>query len=360
MVRAEIDLGALRDNLQRVRDHLPQGCQLMFVVKEDAYGHGLLPVAKAASELVDWYGVGTVGEARALRRARLAHPIYIMNPPVGRALVQAVREGYHLPVGDWQMIEELPRAARRAGRPALVHLVVDTGMGRYGLLPEEAERARRRLEAASGVRLVGICSHLSSAHAESGDAVAFTRAQVWRFRKLLEDWQCQGRELAFRHLANSAAALAFPEGTAPPFNLARVGIAIYGYPEGPQPPPFPLRPVARAWTEIMAVRRLPQGWPVGYERQFVTPRTTRVAVLGAGYGDGLRPQLRRVGIRQELAPLVGKLGMDTAMADVSDLARVRRGERAWLLGPGLKSFTGWACPVVVPVLLSARRRWLFQ
>ncbi|MCD5408721.1 alanine racemase, partial [Candidatus Bipolaricaulota bacterium] len=302
MVRAEIDLAALRDNLIRLREHLPRGCRLMFVVKEDAYGHGLRQVALASQDLVDWYGVADLAEARLLRRLGLSHPIFIMLPPLGRALMDAIREGYHLPVGDSDMLAELPTIARRVGRPALVHLGVDTGMGRFGLLPEEAEEALRALLHSPSVRVVGVYSHLSSAHTAGRDDIAFTRAQVWKFRKLLEDWEMSGADIPFRHLANSAAALAFPEGTAPPFNMVRVGTAVYGYPEGPQPPPFPLRPVARVWTRVAAVRRLPPGWPVGYERRYVIPRQGRVAVLAAGYSHGLRQGLRRVAIRDGLAP----------------------------------------------------------
>lgn len=358
MVRAEIDLWALRANLVAVREHLPRGCCLMFVVKEDAYGHGLRQVALASQDLVDWYGVADLTEARLLRRLGLSHPIFIMLPPLGKALLQAIREGYHLPIGDEEMVAEVPRAARRAGRPALVHLAVDTGMGRFGLLPEEAEEALRALLHSPSVRVVGVYSHLSSAHTAGRDDIAFTRAQVWKFRKLLEDWSMQGMEIPFRHLANSAAALAFPEGTAPPFNMVRVGTVIYGYPEGPLPPPFPLRPVARVWTEVTAVRRLPAGWPVGYERLYVTPGPRQVAVLGAGYGDGLRPELGRVAIRDREVPLLGKIGMDTAMADITGVPKVKRGDRALLFGPEVGGPKGWACPVLVPVLLSARRRWI--
>ena len=121
MVRAEIDLAALRANLIQVREHLPNGCLLMFVVKEDAYGHGLRQVALASQDLVDWYGVADLAEARLLRRLGLPHPIFIMLPPLGRALAAAIREGHHLPVGDRDMLAELRAAARRAERSCLLY-----------------------------------------------------------------------------------------------------------------------------------------------------------------------------------------------------------------------------------------------
>lgn len=330
----------------------------MAVVKEDAYGHGLVRTARAGADVVDWFGVASVAEARALRRAGLDQHIFIMLPPVGRAMVTAIREGFHIPVGDMDMLEEIPAAARQARRPAHVHLEVDTGMGRFGLLPEEAERALNRLADDRHMKLAGVYSHLSSAHAPAQDDVAFTRAQVWWFRKLLETWTLDGERVPWRHLANSAAALAFHEGTAPPLNMVRVGIAIYGYPDVPCQPPLDVQPAARVWTQIAAVRTLPRGWPVGYERRYVTEGPRRVAILAAGYGDGLRPEFHRVAIHHQEVPLLGKLGMDTVAADVSELPNVRRGDEAVLFAPGVNGLEPRVCPLLVPVLLSARRTWV--
>ncbi len=355
MVHVEVDTAAIRGNLERLRAWLPRRVALMLVVKEDAYGHGLVPVARAVRDLVDWFGVAWVSEARALRRAGIAAPVFLMIPPVGTELVQAVREGFHLPLGDLGMVEEIEAAARRAGKQALVHIEVDTGMGRFGLLPEEAELAWQKLDRRR-VEVVGLYSHLSSASGHTLEDLHFTRAQVWWFRKFLEEWEHRGIEVPWRHLANSAAVLAFDEATAPPLNMVRIGTAAYGYPEGPGQPPVELVPAARVWTHVAAVRNLPRSWPVGYARQYVTPAPQRVAILAAGYGDGLRPELRRVFIREQEAPLLGKLGMDTVAADVSHVERVQRGDRAVLFGPGI-SYPDWICPVLVPVLLSSPRRW---
>lgn len=357
MVRATVDTGAVRGNLERIREWLPRRLAILLVVKEDAYGHGLLPVARAAQGIADWFGVAYLSEARALRRAGFEEPIFIMTPPAGPALVQAIREGYHLPLGDCGMIPELEEAALRARRRALVHLEVDTGMGRFGLLPEEVEGALRRL-ARARVEIAGVYSHLSSANGSSPEDLHFTRAQVWWFRKVLEDWERRGIAIPWRHLANSAAVLAFDEATAPPLNMVRVGTAAYGYPEGPARPPVELIPAARVWTEVAAVRDLPRSWPVGYGRGYVTPEPQRVAILAAGYGDGLRPELKRVVIHDQAAELLGRLGMDSVAADVTGIERICRGDRALLFGPGVASHQGWICPVLVPVLLSAHRRWV--
>ncbi len=356
MVRAEVDIGVVRENLERLRGWLPRRLAILFVVKEDAYGHGLLHVARAAQEIADWFGVAYLHEARALRRAGFQHPIFIMTPPTGPSLVQAIRDGHHIPLGDSGMIPEIEAASLRARRRALVHIEVDTGMGRFGLLPEEAEGALHRLDR-KRIEVAGVYSHLSSANGCTDEDLHFTRAQVWWFRKLLEEWERRGIGAPWRHLANSAAVLAFDEATAPPLNMVRVGTAAYGYPEGPVAPPLDLIPAARAWTEVAAVRDLPRSWPVGYGRQYVTPSPRRVAILAAGYGDGLRPELKRVMIRDQEVPIVGKLGMDSVAADVSEIENIRRGDRALLFGPGVASHQGWICPVLVPVLLSARRQW---
>ena len=355
MVKAEVDLRAIRENLLRLRDWLPKRVALMFVVKEDAYGHGLLPVAKAAEGIADWFGVANVQEAFALRKAGFNEPIFLMIPPVGGELLVAIRAGFHIPLGDLGMLAEVEEAARRVGKPALLHLEIDTGMGRFGLLPEEAEKAVELIHP-KRVKLMGIFSHLSSAYGTAQEDMEFTRAQVWWFRKILQEWE--GRvEAPWRHLANSAAVLAFHEATAPPLNMVRVGTAAYGYPEGPAKPPVPLIPAARVWTEVAAVREVPPGWPVGYGREFITERPSRLAILAAGYSHGLRPELRDVLIRDRRAPLVGKIAMDTVACDVSEAGCVRRGEKALLFGPEVER-PGWVCPILVPVLLSARRRFL--
>ncbi len=358
MVRAEIDTGVLRQNLLRLRARIPESSSLMAVVKEDAYGHGLLKTARVGADLVDWFGVASLAEGNALRRAGLRQHIFVMLPPVGRALRDTIREGFHFPVADPQMLEEIPKVARQAGRPAQVHLEVDTGMGRFGLLPQEAEQALERIPGVPWIELAGIYSHLSSAHSSAQDDVAFTRAQVWRFRQLLRDWSLEGDRVPWRHMANSAAALAFHEGTAPPLNMVRAGIALYGYPDVACDPPLDVVPAARVWTDVAAVRSLPQGWPVGYERRFVTRSPARTAILTAGYGDGLQVGMEQVTIRSEAAPLLGKLGMDTAAADVTHVGGVRRGDRALLFGPETKALTPRVCPLLVPVLRWARRRWV--
>lgn len=355
MVFAEVDLRAIRENLQRLRDWLPRRIALMFVVKEDAYGHGLIPVAEAAREIVDWFGVANVQEAFALRKHGLSQPIFLMIPPVGEELVEAIRAGFHIPLGDAGMVAEVEEAARRAGKRALVHLEIDTGMGRFGLLPEEAEGLLDRLNPKL-VELSGIFSHLSSAYGTAPEDLEFTRAQVWWFRKILQEWE--GRiDVPWKHLANSAAVLAFHEATAPPLNMVRVGTAAYGYPEGPAKPPVPLRPAARVWTQIAAVREVPAGWPVGYGRTFVTKRPAKLAILAAGYSHGLRPELRDVLVRDFRAPLVGKIAMDTVACDVTEVFGVKRGEKALLFGPEVER-PDWVCPILVPVLLSSRRSFV--
>jgi alanine racemase len=278
-----------------------------------------------------------------------------MIPPVGGKLVAAIRAGFHIPLGDLGMLPEVEEAARRAGKPALLHLEIDTGMGRFGLLPEEAEEIVSHLKP-KWVKLMGIFSHLSSAYGTAPEDLEFTRAQVWWFRKLLQEWEGKV-EAPWKHLANSAAVLAFHEATAPPLNMVRVGTAVYGYPEGPAKPPVPLTPAARVWAEIAAVRAVPAGWPVGYGRAFVTTKPSKLAILAAGYSHGLRPELKEVVVREKRAPLVGKIAMDTVACDVSEVGSVRRGEKALLFGPEVER-PGWVCPILVPVLLSARKRFV--
>jgi len=356
MLYAEVNLGTLRENLRRIRELLG-GTGFLFVVKEDAYGHGLEEVTVAAAELVDWFGVGSLEEARRIRALGIRNPILIMNPPLAEELPGIIREGLHFVLGDWELLREAERIAGALRRPAFVHIPVDTGMGRYGFLPEEVEGLLRELSGCLNVETVGIYSHLSSAHQASADDIAFTRAQIHSFRDLLRRLEKRGVKMPFVHLANSAGLLSFPETSTEPFNLARVGAAAYGYVDGFWRR-WGLRPISRVWTHVAAVRELPANRPVGYERCYVTKRPTRMAVLGVGYRHGLSEHVKWAWIGEEKAPLIGRVGMDSAVLDVTGIPGVRRGTEVLLSDGSGENIAGWILPALVPLLFHAQRSYV--
>lgn len=356
MLYAQIDLGALRENLGRIRELLG-GTGLLFVVKNDAYGHGLERVATAAAELVDWLGVTSLDEARRIRIQGLGAPILIMTPPPAAELEDVIREGCHFVVGDWEHLREVERAAAAVGAPAFVHVPVDTGMGRYGFLPEEVEGLLVELSHRDGVMVAGIYSHLSAAHSPDADDIAFSRAQIHRFRRLVERLTHRGLRVPFIHVANSAGLLSFPETSVEPFNLVRVGTAAYGYVDGFWRR-WGLSPVSQVWGKIVAVRDLPPGWPVGYERGYVTRSPTRLAILGAGYAHGVSEHFRWVWVNGRPAPLIGKAGMDSVALDVTGIPGVKRGSEAILFDGTGENISGWILPALTPVLSRAKKTYV--
>lgn len=356
MLHAEIDLGTLRENLERIRRLLGE-TGLLFVVKEDAYGHGLEEVVGATAGSVDWFGVGSLDEALRIRARGIGKPILIMTPPSPGELPRVIREGFHFVLGDWELMREAERAAAAVRRPAFVHIPVDTGMGRYGFLPEEVEGLLRELSGCLNVEAVGIYSHLSAAHRASAEDIAFTRSQVRMFRELLQRLGTRGIRFPFVHLANSAGLLSFPETSTAPFNLVRVGAAAYGYVEGFWRE-WGLRPVSRVWARVVAVRELPAGRSVGYERRYTTNRPIRAAIIGAGYRHGLSAHLKWAWIGEEKAPLIGRVGMDSAALDVSGIPGVRRGTEVLLSDGSGENIAGWILPALVPLLTHSHKNYV--
>jgi len=351
-----VDLVTLRENLRRIRDLLGH-TGFLFVVKGDAYGHGLEEVAEAAADLVDWFGVESLGEARRIRARGTENPVLIMVPPHPEELPAVIREGFHFVLGDWDLLHEAERAAGAAGRPAFVHIPVDTGMGRYGFLPEEVGGLLSELSHCLNVEAVGIYSHLSSAHRASADDIAFTRTQIELFLDLLLRLERRGARFPWVHLANSPGLLSFPETSFEPFNLVRVGAAAYGYVDEFWRK-WGLRPISRVQSRVVSVRNVRTGWPVGYERRYVTRRPTRVALLGVGYRHGLNESIRWAWIEGQRAPLIGRLGMDSAALDVTEIPGVRRGTEVLLSDGSGENMEGWILPALVPMLSRAEKTWV--
>lgn len=340
MLQAEVNLEALRGNLRRIRG-LVGDTGLLLVVKGDAYGHGLEEVAGAARGLVDWFGVGTLAEARRIRSLGIELPVLILQPPPPRDLPGAVRDGFHLVAGDWELLAEAARAAAAVGVPAFVHLAVDLGAATSGFPPGEVEGVVRELAHRPEVEPVGICSHLPFAHSGRPEEIALTRAQIARFRALLGRLRERGIVFPFVHVANSAGILSFPETLAEPFNLARAGVAAYGYVDGFWRD-WGLKPVARLRGEILAVRE-------------PSPGTARLALLGAGYRHGLSDRLRWVWVEGARAPIVGRIGLDHTALDVSGVPGARRGSEVIVFDGTGRNLEGWPLPTLVAMLSRAER-----
>jgi alanine racemase len=325
---AEISLPALRHNLFEVVRRVG-GSTILAVVKADAYGHGAIPVARAllaagASRL----GVATVAEALELRGAGVTAPVLVMGGGLlEEELPEVLRHNLTPVLPSRESVDELARYAARQTSPLPVHLKIDTGMGRLGLSPEEAQSL---LESSwpSSLYLEGLMSHLSCA--DEADQAA-TEAQLVRFRSLLAALKESGIVVPVAHIAGTAGILRYP---ASHFDMVRPGLMLYGYAPGATPADG-LRPVLTWKTHVVQVKRLRPGQCVSYGGTFVADRPMTLAVLGVGYADGFSRDLSnqgRVLIKGRMARVLGRVCMDLTMVDVTEIPSVQFKEEAVLIG----------------------------
>ncbi len=326
LIRARIDSAALRSNLRVIRACAP-GRRVMAVVKANAYGHGLTGTALALAD-ADAFAVARLEEAMALREAGLRRRIVLLEGVFDAAQLQeAARLDLDLVVHqDLQLALLETQPSERRYR---LWLKVDTGMNRLGFRPEQFRAAWQRLTRLSAPPLeLRVLTHLAGADEEDG---SFTREQLARLEPLV-----QGLNVEVS-IANSAAILSQPTTHA---HWVRPGLALYGISPFPQRRgrEFGLKPAMTLESTVIAVRELPAGERVGYGGTWRASRPTRLAIIAAGYGDGLLRSLSNgapmlIGARR--VPLVGRVSMDMIAADVTELPGVSVGDRVELWGAGL-------------------------
>lgn len=322
---ARVDLGAIVSNFRRIRER--SGRRVLAVVKAGAYGHGAVPVARALEAAgADFFCVAIAEEGIELRRAGIRAPILLLN--FASAGDAAVHRGFGLTptLTSLPQIREFAAATARYAEPLNVHLKIDTGLTRLGILPDEAGDAARLLAAAPGLRVEAAFSHFS--HGE--DPSHPTRERQTRAAHAAFD-ALRGAGLAFgwTHLANSGAALEGPEHDC---DAVRPGLLLYGV--APGPPVEDIRPALTWETEVAAIKEVGAGVAVGYGGTFVTARPSRLAVLPIGYDDGYRRSFSsRVPVLLPAgpAPTVGAISMDLTVCDATD-AGASPGDRVVLLG----------------------------
>ncbi|MET7277554.1 alanine racemase [Kribbella sp. NPDC005582] len=334
--RAEaiVDLAAIRHNVATLRDRAVDS-QLMTVVKADGYGHGIVPVARAARQAgADWIGAAVLEEALALRDAGDTGPIFCWLTTPGEPLADAVAAGIDLSAGALWEIDELAAAAD--DRPARVHLKIDTGMSRGGAVPEEWPaliRAALRAQAAGQIEIKGIWSHLAQSDEPKS---AINDAQLATFLEAIDVAESFGVEAEFKHLANSGATLALPETH---FNLVRPGVATYGlspFGHALTADELGLRPAMTLKARLAMVKRVPAGVGVSYGLTWTAPRPSTLGLIPLGYGDGL-PRHASNGAPVQSAgqrrSVVGRICMDQCVVNLED-DDVAAGDEVVLFGPG--------------------------
>ena len=327
----EVDLEAIAHNVRRVAfDIVGPGTRVLAVLKADAYGHGATRVARTVlNNGASYLGVASVNEGTALRQAGIVAPILILGFVPAWQAREVVLNDLTATVFDLDVVGALSRAARELGRTVRVHVKVDTGMGRLGLLPGQVTALVRELQPLPHLEVEGIFTHFSVADSDED----YTRWQLGRFRRVLDELAGAGFEFALVHAANSAAILSLPESH---FSLVRLGLAMYGLAPSPQVPcPADFRPALTFKTQIAQVKALPDGSFVSYGNTYRIRGEQKIAVIPVGYADGFRRAPRHWGhvlVRGQPAPIVGRVCMDQTMIDVTDIAGVRQGDEVVLIG----------------------------
>lgn len=306
---AEVDLAAIRHNVRRLSRDLPPGGRHCAVVKAFGYGHGAVPVARAALAAgSSWLGVATATEAEELRDAGLHAPIIVFGPMTGAELGRAVAADADVVAWSAPFVEE----ARRLG--ARVHVKFDSGMGRLGVTEAEA-RELCATAAAGPSRLIGLMSHFATA--DEADTTFF-EYQLGRFTRLAAELRAVYPDL-LRHIANSAATL---RSHASRFDLVRTGIALYGLaPSNDDPFKDDLRPAMRLRSYIAGVRHVQPGDSVGYGRRFIAEAPARIAIVPIGYADGIARALTNRGdvlVAGRRCRITGTISMDQLTVRLPD------------------------------------------
>ena len=357
-VWAEVSLGALTHNLRAIRRYVNRADapaasggaasrsaksrtprKVLAVVKGDAYGHGAAPVARALERAgADWFGVTSAAEGADLRAAGVRKPILVMTGFWTGEEKSLLANKLTPAVTGLETLRWLERAAARGRRgPVGFHLKIDSGMNRLGVSPEEIPAFARALADSPHVRLEGVFTHFASSDVLTSSQ---TEEQSMRFALALARLRALKIPTGLVHMANSAAVGARPETWA---DMVRPGALLYGYHQFYDPPErrtemelkLPLRPALSLRARIVLLRDLAPGSAVGYNARWTAARPSRVAVISAGYADGLLRALTNRGhaiVRGKIVPLVGTISMDLATADVTGIDGVKTGDIATLYG----------------------------
>jgi alanine racemase len=326
----EIDLGKLRRNLQLIRGDLPKHVQLMAVVKDEAYGHGALDVARVAVEEGAWgFGLSTLEEAMTLRDAGIAAPLLLLGERQEAELEWCVAHDLTVCVNETHNVRALAKIAAKFGKKIPVHVKIHTGMSRYGVRWDEALPLIEKIVTEKSLSLEGVMTHFSQSDETEK---SFANLQFARFNEVLRALEQRKISVKLRHTCNSGGFLDLPHTH---LDMVRVGILLYGV--------FPslvcrkipgIEPVMSVKAKIAAIQKLKPGEVVGYGMRYTATSERRIAILPIGYGDGF-PRVRNEGcalIHGRRAPLLGGIAMDALMVDITDIPQAQMWDEAVIMG----------------------------
>ena len=330
-ITAKIKLGALAHNVGVLRRCIPASCDLLAVVKADAYGHGANQISQTLASLgVKRFGVATVQEGISLRIFGINHPILVMGALLPAHLPDLIEHRLIPVISSEDIAYRLAELMEGHPAPYPVHIKVDTGMRRLGIPKESVMPVLESPPFHNRLQLEGLMTHLADADNVDRE---FTNRQLNEFRTLVDQIHARGHAVPLLHAANSAGILFHK---AAHMDLVRPGIMLYGYAPGSSPiEEIPLQPVMKVTTSVVQVRAVAAGDRLGYGLTFRTKKASRIAVLPVGYAHGYSRILSNKGlvlIHGQRAPIVGKICMDMMLVDTTDIPLVQPGDEVVLLG----------------------------
>ena len=334
--RAIILLEHILHNLDCVRNIIGLNKKICAVVKADAYGHGAVEVSRKALEWgVDFLAVATVPEAIILRNAGIKAPIILFTIALDDEINQVVDFQLTPFVIDRTYADKIQREAFSKNIQISVHLKVDTGMGRVGVIPERAPELATHISRLSHIELGGVCTHLSVSDSPEKADMLFTESQINIFSEVVKAIKARGIDPGICHAANSGGIIAHRKSH---FDMVRPGICLYGYyPDRRMDKSVAdFKPLMELVSKISFIKKVPKGTGISYGRMWSAPKETYIATVPAGYADGYNRRLSSKGqvlIKGKLFPVVGRVCMDQFMVDLGPDSNIDLFEDLVLFGP---------------------------
>ncbi|MDE6661751.1 MAG: alanine racemase [Lachnospiraceae bacterium] len=334
-VYAQIDLDAILYNMKQMKNNIATDTKIVGIIKADGYGHGAVMIGKELEQLdyVFGYGVASAEEAVILREAGLKKPILILGYTFPYCYEELINREIRPAVFRYDMLEELSACAARLGKKAIIHIKVDTGMSRIGILPDDTglEFVKKALSY-DNIEIEGAFTHFARADEKDKTSVKKQIDRMSQFFKRIETEL--GYKIPVKHCSNSAGIIELKEAN---MDMVRAGISLYGlWPSDEvRRDIISLKPVLSLKSHVVYIKQVEEGVPVSYGGTYVTKKATRIATIPIGYGDGYPRGLSNKGyvlIHGKKAPILGRVCMDQFMVNIDDIPQTKEGDEVTLIG----------------------------
>ncbi|MDP1678063.1 MAG: alanine racemase [Bacteroidota bacterium] len=337
----EIDLDALNTNLRNIRKKIGRHPLIMAAVKANAYGHGVIPVVRSIikNKTAGYFGVAIVEEGIEIRNENIHHPIHVFTAPIREQLDLFVANNLEVTICDIDIAKRLNSIAKQKGKQAVIHIKIDTGMGRIGVPVNEAVNFVETVSRMPNLFLKGIFTHFATSDESN---LSFANEQLNKFRSIITKLELSGIHIPLVHCANSGAILQMPDSY---FDMVRAGIMMYGYtPSRDTIKSVSIQPVMSMKAKVGFVKTVPKGTSISYSRKFITKKKTTIASVTIGYADGYFRTLTNktsVLINGVKFSVIGTICMDQIMIDVGN-KKIKIGDEVVLMGKSkTKQISAW-------------------